>query len=95
MLQHAKFGAREFEWGTAKRGAASTDVHPQGADEKAVGALRALRVVANGRCPSQDRADSCSQFPRIERLGQVIVGTELEAQDAIDGLAAGGQHQYR
>ena len=36
-----------------------------------------------------------SQFARIEWFGQIIVGAQFEADDAVDILAAGGQHQYR
>ena len=43
----------------------------------------------------QNGADAGRQFARIERLGQVIVGAEFEADDAVHILAARGEHQDR
>ena len=35
------------------------------------------------------------QLDRLERLGEVVVGAELQADHAIDDLGARGQHQDR
>jgi hypothetical protein len=35
------------------------------------------------------------QFARIERLGEVVVGTHLQPDDAIDLFAHGGEHDHR
>jgi hypothetical protein len=43
----------------------------------------------------QDRFDARHQFVWVERLGQVIIGAKLQAQDLIDILIPGGQHQDR
>jgi hypothetical protein len=42
-----------------------------------------------------DCADAGHQFTRIERLGQVIVGTHLQADNPIDFITPGGQHDHR
>ena len=37
---------------------------------------------------SQDRADPSQQFPRIERLGQIIVGADFQTNNAVHVFAA-------
>ena len=48
-----------------------------------------------GRRAAQQRLDARQQLARLEGLGQVVVGAQLEADDAVDGLAARGEHQQR
>jgi hypothetical protein len=45
--------------------------------------------------PAQHRADARQQFARLEWFGQVIVGTQFKADDAVHRVALGGQHQDR
>ena len=47
------------------------------------------------RGAAQQRLDARQQLARLERLGQVVVGAELEADDAVHRLAARGEHQQR
>ena len=59
-------------------------------DEVAEGELSLLaRALAHA---SQDRLDAADEFTWRERLGHVVVGTELEAEDAVDFIAAGREH---
>ena len=44
---------------------------------------------------AQDRAQPRQQLARLERLGQIIVGAHLQADHAVHGVAARGQHQDR
>src|SRR3546814_14558446 len=44
---------------------------------------------------SQDGADTGQQFTRIERLAEIVVGAEFEADDAVDLVAFRRQHQDR
>ena len=44
-----------------------------------------------GLRPAQHRADPGGQLPRRERLGDIVVGSELEAGDAVDLLVSGGE----
>jgi hypothetical protein len=39
----------------------------------------------------QERLDAAHQLAQPERLGQVVVGAELEADDLVDLVVAGGQ----
>ena len=41
---------------------------------------------------AQQRAHSGDHFVRAERLGDVVVGAELEPDDAVGFLGAGGEH---
>ena len=41
----------------------------------------------------QNRADAGEKLAWIERLGQIVVGADLKADDPIRFLAARGQHQ--
>ena len=52
--------------------------------------------MAAGRCDAaQQRGDPRGQLLRAERLGDVVVGAELEARDAIGFFAARRQHDDR
>ena len=55
-----------------------------------VGAVRHRR-----RAPAEQRLDAREQFRHLERLDEVVVGAELQADDAIHDLAARRQHQDR
>ena len=44
---------------------------------------------------AQYRANARHQLARIERLAEIVVGAELQADDAVDVVAARGQHQHR
>ena len=46
-------------------------------------------------CPAEHASHTRCELARRERLRDVIVGTELEADDAICFLAAGGEHDHR
>ena len=39
--------------------------------------------------------DARQQLRHLERLGDVVVGAELEADDLVDHLAARGEHDHR
>ena len=41
----------------------------------------------------EQRLDAGQQFARLEGFGQVVVGSEFEADDAVHRLAARRQHQ--
>jgi len=54
---------------------------------------QALRTGGRARPRSaQDGADARQELPRVERLGEVVVGPELEADDLVDVVALGGEH---
>ena len=55
------------------------------------------RRLTRGRAgaASQQCLDTRQQLARQRRLGEVVVGTELEADDAVERLAAGREHQHR
>ena len=51
---------------------------------------RRRRAVAG---PPQQRLDAGQQLHRLERLHQIVVGAELQADDAVHDLTARGEHQ--
>ena len=66
----------------------------------AVDGDRARRVSSRPGCrlgcgPAQHRLDPQHQLARRERLGDVVVGADLEAGDAVLVLAERGQHDHR
>ena len=71
---------------------------PQGDVEGPAGEVQAAALVGVGRLggdPAQDRADAGEQLPRVERLGQVIVGAQFQPEDPIDILRLRRQDQDR
>ncbi|MCY1425856.1 hypothetical protein D9M71_416610 [compost metagenome] len=44
---------------------------------------------------TQHGAQAGCQFPRVAGFGQVVVGAQLQAEDAVQGFATGGKHQHR
>ncbi len=42
---------------------------------------------------AQHGVDACHQFARVERFGQIVVGAEFEADDAVDVVAFRGEHE--
>jgi transposase-like protein len=57
--------------------------------------LLGLRIRRHRVAAAQHAADARQQLARLERLGQVVVGAHLEAEDAVQRLVAGGQHDDR
>src|SRR5437764_12992915 len=47
------------------------------------------------RLSAQHGADARKQLAQLTRLGEIVVGAELEADDAIDGARGCGQHDDR
>jgi len=57
--------------------------------------LRRCRFVdagCAGARTAQHGLDAGQQFARLERLGQVVVGADLQADDTVHHIAARGQH---
>src|SRR3954470_11242418 len=75
---------------------ADTHLTATGVDvEVAVLDRLALEIAAVGRRAAQDRLHARDELPRVEGLRQIVVGTDLEADDLVDVLVARGQHQDR
>ena len=76
---------------------ADLDLAPAGVDRRARrgGAPASTSRRRSGADAAQDRLDARDELARVERLRQVVVGADLEADDLVDVLVAGGQHQDR
>ena len=44
---------------------------------------------------AQHGTQACGEFAWITGFGQVVIGAQFEAEDAVQWLATGGEHQYR
>ena len=56
---------------------------------------RSGALVAGTAPATQHGANPCQQFTRLKRFGQIVVGAQFKADNAIGRIAARGQHQYR
>ena len=43
---------------------------------------------------SEDGSEACGEFARIAGLGQVVVGTQLQAEDPVERFTPSRQHQH-
>src|SRR5579884_1283200 len=82
---------RELDFPVAHVGLVPARVDAQVAVDDHLG----LVCVALRRGAAQDRLDPRDQLAWIERLRQVVEGADLEPDDLVDVLVAGGQHQDR
>src|SRR5207248_2644788 len=74
------------------------DAHfaPTGVDmEVAVLDRLALEIAAVRRRAPEDRLHAGNELAWVERLRQIVVGADFEADDLVDVLVARGQHQDR
>ena len=82
---------RVFARGEVKRLAVGIGKTPDGIDRQAAVGEHGGRTV---RIPAaQKRADPGEQLGIGERLGQVVVGAEIETLDTVFDTACGGEHQ--
>ena len=68
--------------------------HPRQVEHDVAGTDR-LGGVERPIGPAQDRPDARDQLARAERLGQVVVGAELEAEQLVELVVARGEHDDR
>jgi hypothetical protein len=94
MLDHvgeqAELGRREPDLLAGQPGAMVVEIDDE------VTMLEPSRAVRVGRRgPPEGRLHPGRQLRKAQRLGDVVVGAELEALDAVDLLAARGEHDHR
>ena len=64
-----------------------------GANLKSIGQAIATYCTNRALAPTQDAPNSGLQLAQAERFGDVVIGTELEADDLVDLAATRGQDQ--
>ena len=80
----------------AVRPATSTRRSPTSSAARAASArIGAMAVLGHQLDAAQQRARAGQQLAHAERLGQVVVGADLQAQHAVDLLGPRGEHQDR
>ncbi len=92
--QQVELLARELQLLAVEAGPPGGDVDVQAADLDGAGRQVAVAVL-DGSGATQDRPDAGDHLGAAERLDHVVVGAELEPDDAVGLGAAGGQHQDR
>src|SRR5688500_4109934 len=92
ILQQLEFACREVEGRAGLDDLSATEVDGDVAKAKGLAGecCRRCRAAA-----AQERLDAPQELGHLERLDQVVVGAQLEADDAIDALPLGRQHQDR
>ena len=68
--------------------------HPRHVEDDVADADR-LGGVGRSFGPAQDRPDAGDQLARAERLGQVVVGAQLEPEQLVELVVPGGEHHDR
>ena len=86
--QQVEFGAGEIHWPSAHMDGARRRVDLE-ADEAQSFARAGFRLAHPG--PAQDRPHMGQQHARLHRLGDELVGAELQPDDAVEVVASGGQ----
>ncbi|PXV70378.1 uncharacterized protein DUF4382 [Sinimarinibacterium flocculans] len=56
---------------------------------------RRPRILRGAPDTAQHREDACDQFAQVAGLGDVVVGADLEPDDAVHVVALGGEHDHR
>src|SRR5687767_9780119 len=87
----------ELGRGQADAALAALDAPPVEVDQQVLVAddATADRVGEVAVRTAQERLDPAQQLAQAERLGQVVVGAQLQADDLVDLLVAGGEHEHR
>ena len=88
-FQQVEFGAGEFQRGFIDGGLAFGRIKGNVAHGNHIGRV----VVRLGQAgAAQDGVDACQEFARLARLGHIVVGAHFQADDAVDVVAFGSEH---
>ena len=90
-LQQFVFTTRERDFGVVAAERAGFEVDAEWAKAHEPGSCRGCRC-GSAILPPQHSADAGQQLTRVEWLGEVIIGADLEADDAVDVLSLCRQH---
>src|ERR1700737_2544734 len=87
MFEDVEFERRDFDRLTFQ-----SDFSPAGVEHHAVDLQ--LATVSLGFGAAENGLDACRKLAWIERLREIIVGSELEPDDAVDILSTRCEHQH-
>jgi len=89
----------EFKFDGGERDGAAVVAHEAGAiihfeiaENGEIGRRGSRGIRRCGRSAAQDGVDARGEFTRIEGLGEVVIGADFEADDAVDVVTVGGEH---
>ena len=91
-LEHREFAGGECDQLAFLRETAQRQVEFEGAEGDGLRFQGRRARCFLRRTAAQHRVHARQQLARVERLGQVVVGADLEADDAVDVLHLGGEH---
>ena len=91
-LEHGEFAGGDGHGFAVARQGAGGQVQHVGAEFHGFVFLAGRAGVFFGAAAAQDGVDPGQQFARVERLGEIVVGAHFQADDAVDFLGLGGQH---
>src|SRR5664279_2268361 len=94
-LQHRELAGREGDLLAVLGEPAQCQVEHEGAEADGLGVERGRARRFHLRPAPQHGVDAGEQLARIEGFGKVVVGADLEADDAVDILDLGGEHDDR
>jgi hypothetical protein len=87
-----KFDGGERDGAAVVAHEAGTSIHFEIAENGEIGRRRSGGIRRCGRSATQDGVDARGEFTGIEGLGEVVIGADFEADDAVDVVAVGGEH---
>jgi hypothetical protein len=90
MFEQAELNGGEFHHAAVAAHRVRAEVHLQIADAEPA-RLFALDLMG----AAQDSANARDELARVKRFGQVIVGPDLQADDAVHFVAARGEDEHR
>jgi hypothetical protein len=71
---------------------AGARIHFEVAENCAIGRGCGGGIGWSGRSPTQDGVDTRSEFARVEGLGEVVIGADFQADDAVHVVTVCGEH---
>ena len=90
-----EFDGGQWDGAAAVTNEASAGVNLQIAKDGAIGRRRGGGDCGCGRSAAQNGVDARGEFAGIEGLGEVIIGADLQADDAVHVVAVSGEHDHR
>jgi hypothetical protein len=94
-LQHRELAGRQRDRLAALRQPAQREIELERSEADDLDLLGRRAGGLGRRAAPQHRVDPREQLARVERLGQIVVGADLEADDAVDILDLRSQHDDR
>jgi hypothetical protein len=87
-LKHVEFGSSQLNGDAVAKGSSGEQRERDISDGEG---FIARRVIVVFQRTAQNGADAGDEFAGIEGLGDIVIGTDLKAEDAVHGFSTGGE----